>query len=117
MVVIQADQGEWLSLVEASRRLGQSVQTLRRRVKEQKIQSRRATTSHGIAWQVWVPTDNQAQSTGEEEDNQAYFEESNQEVSQQVIQEYATKGVLELIGWLQKMHEENTQLSGRVGNL
>src|SRR4051812_27089077 len=102
MVVIQADQGEWLSLVEASRRLGQSVQTLRRRLKEGKIPARQATTSHGLAWQVWVSNLDQAEGSEAGESNQPFFEESNQEVSQLVIQEYATKGILELISWLQK---------------
>jgi hypothetical protein len=48
-------QGEWLALSQASPRLGLSVQTLRRRIKDKQIQARQVTTPFGTMWEVWIP--------------------------------------------------------------
>src|SRR5215210_3311028 len=52
--VNMGDQGEWLPLSSASQKLGVSVQTLRRRIKDKQIEARQATTPFGFAWEVLI---------------------------------------------------------------
>jgi hypothetical protein len=44
--------GEWVTLAEASQRTGVSIQTLRRKLKKGKIESRQVETIYGPTWQV-----------------------------------------------------------------
>ena len=47
-------EGAWLTLREAARVTGFSVQTLRRRVKSEDLQSRRVESRYGPALEVWI---------------------------------------------------------------
>ena len=46
--------GEWLTLVEASRSLGCSIDTVRRRARDGAYRSRKEHTRYGEAWRVWI---------------------------------------------------------------
>ncbi len=107
-------EGEWLSLVEASQRTGMSIQTLRRRLKEGKLRSRQCTTSHGLAWQVWITKDDQSENGVEGEDNQALFEESNL-LTNLGEPSLATLPTLQLIQWLKELQQENRELASKLG--
>src|SRR5215210_7756285 len=52
--VNMSEPGEWLPLSSASEKLGVSVQTLRRRIKDKQIEARQATTPFGFAWEVLI---------------------------------------------------------------
>jgi hypothetical protein len=46
------NSGDWLPLAEAARRIGVSLDTLRRRMKRGEVRARKVPTRHGPAWQV-----------------------------------------------------------------
>jgi hypothetical protein len=46
------DEGGWVSLHEAASRLRLSTDTMRRRVKQGALESRKVATRYGLAWQV-----------------------------------------------------------------
>ena len=47
-----ADPDGWLTLAEAARRAGCSIDTLLRRLKRGELEARQVPTRHGLAWQV-----------------------------------------------------------------
>ena len=102
-------QGEWVSLVEGSQRLGISIQTLRRKVKKGEVEARQVTTSHGLAWQIKLLRDDNGHSKVEDLDTQ----QDNQE--QPVEQPEQGEAILKMIDWLRTMQEENRNLAGQVG--
>jgi hypothetical protein len=48
------DPDGWLTLAEGARRLGVSLDTLRRRVKRDQVEARKVPTRNGPAWRVRV---------------------------------------------------------------
>jgi hypothetical protein len=110
----QTLEGEWLPLVEASQRMGMSVQTLRRRLKEGKLRSRQSTTSHGLAWQVWVSKIDHSEEGVEGQDNLDPIEESNQ-LTNLDGSALATLPTLQLIQWLKELQQENRELASKLG--
>jgi hypothetical protein len=51
------NQGEWLTLQVASQRLGVSIQTLRRKIKKGKLESRQVESIHGMTYEVCIAPD------------------------------------------------------------
>jgi hypothetical protein len=48
----QPGEGEWVSLAQASERVGVSIQTLRRRIRDGKLPARKISSPYGVAWTV-----------------------------------------------------------------
>jgi hypothetical protein len=98
-------RGEWLNLSDASHRLGLSIQTLRRRIKKQKIQSRLVENRFGSSYEVWVDQDYSSEVEG--------LDRTTPEESSGVDRNSHQEGEsthLELIRLVDKLHQENRGL-------
>jgi hypothetical protein len=49
---VEQDGAAWVTLAEAARRDGVSIDTVRRRMKRGELEARQVPTRHGLAWQV-----------------------------------------------------------------
>jgi hypothetical protein len=62
-----AEVEEWVSLTEAASQLGVSVQTLRRRIKDDQLQARKVVSPYGPAWEVCLSKLNRVPNTPAQE--------------------------------------------------
>ncbi len=98
--------GEWLNLAEASHRMGLSIQTLRRRIKKGKIQSRQVDNPFGKSYEVWVDQDY----TPEPEGIDKSTPEDSSGVDRDSQDDEASTN-LELIRLVESLHRENRELA------
>jgi len=103
-------EGEWLTLPEAAERLGLSVITLRRRLKEGGLEGKQVPSKHGPQWLVRLEADAKpaptlVAGTVEEGDN-GYQGEATQgdKGGQELVN-------LELVRLVEKLQEENRALA------
>ena len=87
----------WLTLAEAARRVGCSIDTVRRRLKRGELESRQVAARHGLAWQVRLS--------------------GLQTVGGDPAQPAQSPGVAELVRLVGDQQQTILELSGRCGFL
>ncbi len=91
-------QQEWLTLQGASQRLDVSIQTLRRKIKKGKLESRQIETIHGMTYEVCLASDYP----------------TLERVGWETSPKAESSGSLEILALLHKMQDENAQLHQEV---
>jgi hypothetical protein len=100
------EAGEWLNLADASHRMKVSIQTLRRRIKKRKIQSRQVDNPFGKSYEVWVDHDYTPEQEGIDLDYSSEQEEGVDKPSPKV----GDPANLELIRLVDRLQRENREL-------
>ncbi len=105
---VAAESGEWLTLSQAAARLRVSIDTLRRRIKRQELQSRLVVTRYGPTYQVCIgeaPMVSTREDPAEgRRDGTAHGGGSGE-------------GMRELVRLVERLQQENRDLAIRVGYL
>ncbi len=100
------ETGEWLNLADASHRMKLSIQTLRRRIKKGKIQSRQVDNPFGKSYEVWVGHDY----TPEQEGIDLDYSSEQEERVDRPSPEIGEPANLELVRLVDRLQRENREL-------
>src|SRR4051794_11643436 len=98
---------EWVSLAEAASQLGVSIQTLRRRIKDDQLQARKVDSPYGPAWEVSLSKLNRVSNTPAQElEREVNTGEADEGESSTVENGLSTPGMVEALEIIRQLQEE-----------